>query len=147
MEMNSEEPHRRSRPLYAALIVVTVSAGLASRSSLTTHVSPFVASYAGDTLWALMLCLVLGFVFPSARSGMIAVAALALSFAVEASQLYQAGWINGVRDTRVGALLLGHGFLWSDLACYTVGVCAGWLGEWVVSTRSSCSASGRVAGL
>ena len=37
--------------------------------------------------------------------------------------------------TRIGALMLGRGFLWSDLVCYTVGVGTGWLGE-LVAARS-----------
>jgi hypothetical protein len=119
--------------LDAVLIVLTIAAGLTSRSSLAGHLPAFVATYAGDTFWALTLFLVLGLVVPTARSGTIAVATLALSFAVEFSQLYQAGWINAIRDTRIGALILGHGFLWTDLACYTAGCAAGWLGEVVVT--------------
>lgn len=124
---------RRSRPLYAALILLTIAAGLASRSPLAAHLPAFVATYAGDTLWALTLFLVLGLAFPREWPGMIAVSTLALSFVVEFSQLYQAGWINAVRDTRIGALVLGKGFLWSDLVCHTVGVGAGWLAELVVA--------------
>jgi len=122
--------------LYGLLILLTVAAGLASRSSLADHLPVFIAAYAGDTLWALTLFLVLGFAFPRTWPGMIAVATLTLAFAVEFSQLYQAGWINAVRDTRIGALVLGRGFLWSDLACYTVGVAAGWLAELVAAARS-----------
>ncbi|MCH7225058.1 DUF2809 domain-containing protein [Haloferula sp. A504] len=123
--MNPEEAHRRSLLRYAALIGLTIAAGLASRSSLAVHLPAFIATYAGDTLWALTLFLVIAFVFPGMTTRKIAVMALALSFAVEFSQLYQAGWINAVRDTRIGALVLGHGFLWSDLLCYAVGVGAG----------------------
>lgn len=128
---------RRSRLLYAFLIMLAIAAGLASRSSLAAHLSDFLATYAGDTLWALTLFLVLAFIRPTAWPGMIAVSTLALAFVVEASQLYQAGWINAVRDTRIGALILGHGFLWSDLLCYTVGVGAGWLAELVVAASRS----------
>ncbi len=128
---------RRSRPFYAVLILLTIAAGLASRSPVAAHLPEFLATYAGDTLWALMLFLVLGFVFPRTWPGVIAVATLVLAFAVEFSQLYQAGWINAVRDTRIGALMLGRGFLWSDLVCYTVGVGAGWLAELVVAVARS----------
>ena len=41
---------------------------------------------------------------------------------VEVSQLYQAPWINALRATRIGALALGQGFLWSDVVCYALGV-------------------------
>ena len=68
---------------------------------------------------------------------MIAVATLALAFAVEASQLYQADWINAVRDTPIGALVLGRGFLRSDLVCYTAGVGTGWLAELVAAAVRS----------
>ena len=120
---------RRSRPLYAVLILLTVAAGLASRSSLAAQLPAFVAIYAGDTLWALTLFLVLGFSFPRTGPGLLAIVALTLAFFVEFSQLYQARWINAVRDSRVGALVLGRGFLWSDLICYAAGVGAGWSSE------------------
>lgn len=142
MEARPKRTHRRSRLLYGVLIVITIAAGLASRSSLAVHLPAFVATYAGDTLWALTLFLVLGFAFPRTWPGVIAVATLALAFAIEFSQLYQAGWINAVRDTRVGALVLGHGFLWSDLICYTVGVGAGWLTELVMVARSRRQVTG-----
>jgi hypothetical protein len=38
------------------------------------------------------------------------------------SQLHHAPWIDAIRNTRPGALVLGYGFLWSDLACYVAGV-------------------------
>ncbi len=31
-------------------------------------------------------------------------------------------WIDSVRQTTIGGLILGFGFLWSDLACYAAGV-------------------------
>ncbi|WP_347030238.1 DUF2809 domain-containing protein, partial [Bacteroides intestinalis] len=43
------------------------------------------------------------------------------SYCIEISQLYQADWANIVRSTTLGALIFGHGFLWSDMICYTVG--------------------------
>jgi len=132
----------RSQPLYAVLILLTVAAGLASRSSLADHLPAVVTTYAGDTLWALTLFLVLGFTFPKTCTGGIAITALILAFAVEFSQLYQAGWINAVRDTRIGALILGHGFLWSDLICYAAGVAAGWLSELVGKAPSQGERSG-----
>ena len=48
--------------------------------------------------------------------------ALVIVFAVEFSQLYHAPWADAIRGTWLGGLVLGSGFLWSDLACYTIGV-------------------------
>jgi len=47
---------------------------------------------------------------------------IAIAFAVEYSQLYHAAWIDSIRQTRIGGLVLGSDFLWSDLVCYAVGV-------------------------
>jgi len=81
-----------------------------------------VARYAGDTLWAAMVFWLLAIVWPRARTRGLAIGALGIALGVEVSQLYHAGWIDAIRQTRLGALVLGSGFLWSDLACYTVGV-------------------------
>lgn len=122
--------------VYAALIVLVVLGGLASRSELAGGLPVFFSTYAGDTLWALTVFLVLGFLFPGARIATVALVTLTLSFAVEFSQLYQADWINAIRDMRMGALLLGHGFLWSDLLCYTAGCAIGALGEVLMGSRA-----------
>jgi hypothetical protein len=106
------------------LAVLVLALGLASRSKSLPW-PPFFAAYAGDTLWALLVFLLLRFVAPARPVLHVAGAALAFSFAVEFSQLYQAPWLNAVRGTRPGRLVLGAGFLWSDLVCYTAGVLLG----------------------
>ena len=111
----------RDRRVFALLFVGTVALGLASRRygfALPT----FVATYAGDTLWAAMVFWGLALVFRSKSTLILASGALALAFLVESSQLYHAPWLDAVRATRLGVLVLGSGFLWSDLACYVVGV-------------------------
>lgn len=45
-----------------------------------------------------------------------------LLFFIEISQLYHAEWIDRIRDTSLGGLVLGYGFLWSDIEAYTLGV-------------------------
>ncbi|QSQ21862.1 DUF2809 domain-containing protein [Pyxidicoccus parkwayensis] len=112
----------RVTALVLALLVLVL--GLASRSKSIPWPT-FFAEYAGDTLWALLVFLLLRFVAPTRPVLHVAAAALAFSFAVELSQLYQAPWLNAVRRTLPGRLVLGAGFLWSDLVCYTVGVLVG----------------------
>ena len=34
-------------------------------------------------------------------------------------------WIDAIRNTTLGGLILGFGFLWSDLVCYTIGIIVG----------------------
>ena len=56
-------------------------------------------------------------------------AALAFSYAIEVSQLYHAPWLDRIRYTSLGGLVLGYGFLWSDIICYTVGLAIGVVAE------------------
>ncbi|RYD68364.1 MAG: DUF2809 domain-containing protein [Verrucomicrobiaceae bacterium] len=119
----------RNRLQYAGWIAVTILIGLATRSKRTSFLPDVIRDYAGDTLWALMVFLILGFLFPRARTATLAIAALLISFSVEFSQIYQAPWINHIRSTRIGALVLGRGWVPVDLLCYTVGVMIGLIGE------------------
>ena len=88
-----------------------------------------VAAYAGDILWATVAFLGLGLLLPRASTWRVALLAMSLSVLVEAGQLYHAPWIDSIRRTIVGGLILGFGFLWSDLACYAAGVALGILIE------------------
>jgi hypothetical protein len=58
-----------------------------------------------------------------------ALLSLLFCFMIEISQLYQAEWINDIRNTRLGGLILGQGFLWIDIVAYTAGVIIGALFE------------------
>ena len=107
--------------------------GMGSRTSMVGHLPEFVGSFGGDTLWALALFLFLGCVYLNLETPKLALASLGLAFAVEASQLYHAEWIDQIRGTLPGKLLLGSGFLWSDLVCYTVGIGMGALTEYLCS--------------
>jgi hypothetical protein len=111
----------RNRPIQIALIILVAFLGIGSRRNAQS-LPAFIAAYAGDKLWALGAFLVIGLLMPRVSTLRVAVLALALSLAVELSQLYQAPWIDGIRHTALGGLILGLGFVWSDLACYGVGV-------------------------
>lgn len=98
--------------------------GLLSRSGVA-FIPSVIRQYAGDALWALAAFLLIGLLAPGLSLPRKILAAILISFAVEFSQLYQAPWIKAVRDTSAGGMLLGHGFLWSDLVCYLVGISIG----------------------
>ncbi|SHN30816.1 Protein of unknown function [Mucilaginibacter sp. OK098] len=57
----------------------------------------------------------------------VSIASLLFCYSIEFSQLYQATWINSIRHTVIGGLILGETFVWGDLLCYTVGVGIGML--------------------
>ena len=97
----------------------------------------FIVQYVGDTLWALAAFLGIGLLLPRWSTLNVAALALLFSYAIEVSQLYQVPWINQIRHTLLGGLILGYGFLWSDLICYTVGIVGGAAAElaWVYRPR------------
>ncbi|MBX3409652.1 MAG: DUF2809 domain-containing protein [Phycisphaeraceae bacterium] len=116
--------HTQPRLIYLACTLVVIALGLASRR-YAAALPAWVGAYVGDGLWAMMVYFGTGVMVPRARLAWRGAAALAFAFAIEASQLYQAQWINEVRRTRLGGLVLGQGFVWSDLVCYAAGVSAG----------------------
>jgi hypothetical protein len=110
----------RSVLLYLAITCLTIGTGLATRR-YPAFFPEFIAQYAGDALWAAMVFWILALGWRRAGTIKLALGAMAIAFGVEISQLYHAGWIDAIRHTRTGALALGNGFLWSDLACYAAG--------------------------
>jgi len=59
----------------------------------------------------------------------IAFVSLLVCYGIETLQLYQADWINEIRHTILGRLVLGKGFLWSDLLAYSFGITIAFLGD------------------
>ncbi|MBY0084028.1 DUF2809 domain-containing protein [Brevibacillus brevis] len=81
----------------------------------------FVAEHFGDALWACMIYFGFRTCYTYKKISFSLWCSLAFCFAIEGSQLYQAGWIIYLRETTLGALVLGKGFLTADLVRYTAG--------------------------
>ncbi len=111
----------KQRFLYALAVLCTVVLGLASRK-FSAALPLFVAEHFGDALWAAMVYFGFCFLLINTRASRIALLSLLFCFVIEFSQLYQAPWINALRQTTLGALVLGKGFLPIDLLRYTAGV-------------------------
>ena len=114
-------PPSRSRLAVARWLLITVAFGLASRR-FPDALPRIVSRYAGDVLWAAMVYWWLALLWPRAPVTRLAASALGIAIAVEMSQLLHAPWLNAVRANAFGALVLGQGFLWSDITCYITGV-------------------------
>lgn len=116
----------RTRNRYVLVIGLmgVIALGLGSRK-FPALVPAFLGRYPGDSLWALMVFLGGAFCRPRASTRNIAVLAFAASCLVEFSQLYQVPWLNAIRSTTLGHLILGSTFSWLDIAAYAVGVFAG----------------------
>jgi hypothetical protein len=122
-------PAWKIRIIYLMLAPPVIIAAFATRAGYA-WMPGLAAQYGGDTLWALMVFMVLRVIAPRWPIWKTAAVALPIAYLGEISQLYHAPWIDSIRSYRLGGVLLGYGFLWSDLICYTVGILGGALGEW-----------------
>jgi len=126
----------RNRVLYAALAVAVVAGGLLWRSHFMS-LPPVMSKYGGDALWALMVFVGFGFLIPRASTLLLASLALSFCWGIEFSQLYHAPWIDAVRATVPGRLVLGSTFNWPDLPAYALGIGIGAWVEWLLRRESS----------
>lgn len=106
----------KSRIAWFTIICITIVLGLASR-----HFK-IIPLFVGDILWATMVYFTVRFLFINKPVSFIATISLLFSFAIEFSQLYKAPWIDNIRPTLFGRLVLGATFNWGDMVCYAVGV-------------------------
>jgi len=124
------------RRWWITLIIAAVLMAAALPARLVPGMYPhFVERYVADGVWAMTLFFGLTILFPRGERRRLAIILLSICFAVEVSQLYQADWINQARHFPGVGLLLGYGFLWSDLIAYTIGIGAGFLGDYCIWDR------------
>lgn len=119
--------HRGRRP-YALAGLLVVGLGLFLRSGVMPLPGE-VTKYGGDALWALVVFLGLGLLRPVDSTLRLGFLALGVAWAVEFSQLYHATWIDVIRATRMGYLVLGSTFNTPDLPAYALGVALGVFAE------------------
>lgn len=123
----------QSRIVYLLALLAVILLGLTTRTG-AWFVPSVIGEFGGDVLWALAAYLLIRLLAPRLSLARAVLAAVVFSFAVEFSQLYQAAWINNIRSTRAGGMLLGHGFLASDLLCYIIGISFGASVEYAAQT-------------
>ena len=129
---NNQTMNRKS---YFFLIVFTVFLGRSSRK-FSILFPEIINQYLGDALWALMVYWLFRFIKPSLTFLNTSLFALLFSYSIEISQLYHANWIDSIRKTTLGGLILGFGFLWSDILAYSIGVFIGFLLDTILKNIS-----------
>ncbi len=125
---NERDRQASPRRKFLVATVLTVLIGLISR-----HVT-WVPAWIGDLLWATTVYFVISLLLPRTASWRRAAAALTFSFLIEVSQLCHRPWLDHIRDSTLGHLLLGSTFVWTDLIAYTAGVALG-----IAITTSWCA--------
>ncbi|SEM45146.1 Protein of unknown function [Paenisporosarcina quisquiliarum] len=118
---------------YVIAILVSIVFGLASR--YISALPMFIVNHAGDTLWAIMVYFLFRIIFVHKSLHLAIYLSLVFCFCIEFSQLYQADWINTIRVSLVGSLILGKGFLPEDLIRYSIGIVIAYLLDKWISTK------------
>lgn len=106
----------KKRLAYLGMLLFVIVLGLLSRKLATVPLA------VGDGLWAVAVYLAWRVFIPDWQAKQVFGLALFTAFAVEFSQLLTWSWLVELRQTTLGHLLLGQGFLWSDLLAYSVGL-------------------------
>lgn len=115
----------KARAAYLVAVLVTILLGLGSRV-FSSRLPEFIANHFGDALWACMIYFGLRMLWVNRQLSVALWGSLLFCFAIEFSQMYQAPWINHIRATTLGGLVLGKGFLTVDLIRYAVGIVVSW---------------------
>jgi hypothetical protein len=124
----------KRRIIYVVLIGVTIFLGLFTRRN-AAQLPPLIGDYAPDALWAVMMYWIAATCAPRWTPLRTAIVAVVICYLDEISQLYHAPWIDAIRATRLGGLVLGFVFVWSDIVCYTVGVACAMSLDWLLLRR------------
>lgn len=123
MPMTSEgaELLARKRLWVAVALAGTIALGLLSRRYPLPGI---FAEYTGDALFASAAFAGLALLFAGVRTRSLAITAFVLSASVEFSQLLSWPWLDDLRSTLFGRLVLGSGFKWPDMVAYLLGAMA-----------------------
>ena len=111
----------RNRIVYLISVAIVMGLGLSSRK-YAGYLPEHVNTYLGDALWAVMIYLFAALLLKNRKPSLITLLSLSFCYLIEISQLYHAPWIDAIRNTRLGGLVLGFGFLWTDIIAYTLGI-------------------------
>ncbi len=125
----------RTRLTYVLAAGLTIVLGLLWRSGLVTMPN-FLVKYGGDALWSMVVFFGLGTLFTRTTTLRVALMAVAFSWAIEFLQLYHAPWIDSIRSTLLGRLVLGSTFNSPDLVAYVIGVALAALADRVLAQRN-----------
>ena len=107
----------RSTHIYLWIMLMIVALGLPART-IQEQLPAWYALYFGDYLWAMLLFFTFALILRNMSTFKVALAALLFAYMIEISQLFHPQWLDDLRSIKLLALVLGYGFLWSDLAAY-----------------------------
>jgi hypothetical protein len=116
----------KARVLYLFTFSVCIWLALTTRSHSPWFHS-VIQKYGGDVIWAGAFLFLLKTIFIRSATWKLAIICYLLGVLNEFSQLLMFDWIVAIRSTYFGRLMLGVGFVWSDLLCYAIGTALAWI--------------------
>lgn len=131
---------RRHPRIYLLTVVVITAFGLPARM-VQDRLPAWYGLYLGDYLWAMLLFFLFALALPNMSTFKVAIATLLFTYSIEISQLFHPQWLEYLRSIKLFALILGYGFLWSDIVAYTLGISTGVLVECFLLRNNSCQES------
>jgi hypothetical protein len=108
------------RIIYLCLFAFCIWLALETRKH-PAFFHPVIVEYGGDVMWAGAFLFLLRGIFNRTKAWKLALTCFGLGVLDEWSQLWDFEWIVAARQTYIGRLMLGVGFLWSDIVCYAIG--------------------------
>lgn len=109
-------------------MIVIIPIGYSGRFYLSPELE-WLRNWIGNLAYECFWVLFVMFLLPQIPPFRAAVAVCLASFAVEFLQLWQPPWLQALRATLFGKLVLGNSFYRADFPQYVVGSLLGWL--WV----------------
>jgi len=119
------------RKFYLIATCLSIGMGLLARSALL-GLPPIIAKYTGSIIWGGMVYFAWAVVRPEQRRSRRAIIAVIIAVTVEFSQLLHTGWLDAVRRTTIGVLLIGRFFSWWDIVSYLIGIAIAVMLEWTI---------------
>nr|WP_315176384.1 DUF2809 domain-containing protein [uncultured Flavobacterium sp.] len=106
----------RPRFVYFILALLTIALGIASRKIVG------IPLFVGDILYAVLVYFGFRWLLVKSKTPWQIGLPLLFCFLIEIQQLSTVPELIAIRETTLGHYVLGQGFLWSDLLCYTMGI-------------------------
>ncbi|MDF1836794.1 MAG: DUF2809 domain-containing protein [Planctomycetota bacterium] len=133
--MTTSTPSMRMR--YGASLMLVLALGIASQAANGTGWN-WVARQLGGAFYVLAGVFLVLFLWPRCRTVWVCLGVLLATVLVEFAQLWHPGWLQALRGTRPGGLLLGSTFHWADFPYYFLGCGVGlvWT-RWIAQASPS----------
>jgi hypothetical protein len=106
----------KSRFVYFILSLLTIVLGIASRKIVV------IPLFVGDILYAVLVYFGFRWLFLKSKILWQIALPLLFCFVIEIQQISTATTLITIRKTTLGHYVLGQGFLWSDLLCYSIDI-------------------------